>query len=136
MLSLWNDYARLGMPNLLGWAPLRALDNFTQLGASTPIEVQYDHDRVVITADMPGVDPEHLDLTFEGGSLSVAGQRDENKSYRFTVALGTQYDTDKIEAQLDKGVLTIKAEMRPEAKPKKIALKGTEVKTLGSGESS
>jgi HSP20 family protein len=135
MLSLLNDFDRIAMPTLLGWDPSRVLGNFTSISGSSPIEVKYDNDRVYITADMPGVDPEHLDLTFEGGSLSVVGQRDENKSYRFTVQLGNEYDGDKIEAQLDKGVLTISAEKRPEAKPKKIALKGGGAKSLESGES-
>lgn len=136
MMSLWNQLDRMGMPNLLGWDPSRVLDNFTSFSVSSPIQVNYENDHVTITADMPGVDPEHLDLTYEGGSLSVVGQRDSNKSYRFSINLGNQYNADTIEARLDKGVLTIKAEKRPEAKPKRIALKGVEAtKSLESGQS-
>lgn len=136
MLSLWNDFDRIGMPNLPGWDPSRVLDNFTSFSVSSPIQVNYENDHVLITADMPGVDPEHLDLAYEGGSLSIVGQRDSTKSYRFRVDLGNEYDADKIEARLDKGVLTIKAEKRPEAMPKTIALKGVEAKkSLESGES-
>jgi HSP20 family protein len=129
MLSLWNDFGRIGMPSLLGWAPSRVLDQVT-----SPVRVQHEEDHVVVTADMPGVDPKDLDLTFEGGALSVVGRRGES-SYQFTVQLGNQFDGDKIEASLDKGVLTIKAEMRPESKPRRIPLKGIDSKTLESGES-
>lgn len=134
MLSLWRDFDRIGMPSLLGWDPSRVLDNFTSFGVTNPVEVKHEEDHVTITADMPGVDPENLDVTLDNGSLSVVGQRGDIQ-YRFAVYLGNDYDGDKIEAALDKGVLTIKAEKRPEAKPRKIALKGVGAKSLESGES-
>lgn len=115
MLSLWKDIDRIGMSSLL--------------------EVKYEGDHVIISADMPGVDPQNLDLTFEGGSLSVVGRRGDHQ-YRYAVNLGDEYNSDTIEAELDKGVLTIKTEQRPEAKPRKIALKGVEAtKSLERGES-
>ena len=133
MLSLWTDFDRIGMPSLLGWVPSRVLDN-RSFGVTNPVGVKHEGDHVIITADMPGVDPKDLDVTFDNGSLSVVGLRGDNQ-YSFSVYLGNEYDGDKIEAELDKGVLTIKAEMRPEAKPRKIALKGVEAKRLESGES-
>jgi HSP20 family protein len=134
MLSLWRDFDRVGMPNLLGWDPSRVLDDFTSFSFTSPIEVKYEGDYVIITADMPGVDPQNLDLTFEGGSLSIVGRRGDHQ-YRYAVNLGNEYNGETIEAELDKGVLTIKAERRPEAKPRKIALKGVEAaNSLESGE--
>lgn len=133
MLGLWNNFdLDRGMANLFGWDPFRALGT-TPLGAS-PVEVTYEGDRAVITADLPGVDPDHVDVTFERGTLSIAGQRGDDHRYRYAVELGDEYDGDTIEAELDKGVLTIKAEKRPEAKPRKIALKAGDAKRLESGE--
>jgi HSP20 family protein len=134
MLSLWKDIDRVGMPSLLGWDPSRVLDNLTSFGVTNPVEVKHEGDHVIITADMPGVDPEDLDVTLDNGSLSAVGRRGDTQ-YRFSVHLGNEYNGDKIEAELDKGVLTIKAEKRPEAKPRKIALNGVEAKSLESGES-
>lgn len=135
MLSLWNDFDRVGMPSLVGWAPSRVLGNFTPFSVAAPIEVKYEGDHVIITADMPGVDPKDLDVTFERGSLSIVGQRGDH-SYRYAVDLGNEYNGDTIEANLDKGVLTIKAEKRPEARPRKIALNGGDAtRSLESGES-
>jgi HSP20 family protein len=129
MLSLWRDFDRIvGMPSLFGWAPSPVLDNKS-------IGVKHEGDHVIITADMPGVDPKDLDVTFDNGSLTVVGQRGDSQ-YSFSVYLGKQYNGDTIEAELDKGVLSIKAEMRPEAKPRKIALKApVETKRLESGSS-
>lgn len=115
---------RIGMPSLLGWEPFLA---------GSPVAVDYQDDHVFVTADMPGVDPNDLELTYETGTLYVAGKRGD-QVYRFTVDVGDQIDPDKIDAQLDKGVLTIRAEKKAEAKPRKIALKGVETKTLESGE--
>ena len=133
--------ARIGMPTLLGWDPLRLFDdllNWNPAGGETlwsaaPVHVKHDDDRVLVTVDMPGVDAEDLDLTLEAGNLTIAGQRGE-RLYRYSVALGHEYDASTVEAQLDKGVLTISAAKRPEAKPRKIALKGSDQKTLESGD--
>lgn len=132
MMSLVNYDDRIGMPNLLGWDPSQVLDQLVMSFGGTPVKVKHEQDRVFITADMPGVDPANVDLTFEAGNLYISGQRDD-QSYRLSVHVGDDYNADTIEAQLDKGVLTIVAEKRPEAKPKKIALKGMEAKSLESG---
>jgi HSP20 family molecular chaperone IbpA len=134
MMSLVNFTDRLGMPSLWGWDPSRMPYQIsTPFNVTFPVNVKHEQDHVYITADMPGVDPKDLDVTFEGGSLSVVGQRDD-QSYRFSIYLGDEYDADTIEAELDKGVLTIKAETRPEAKPRKIMLNGGPSKSLESGE--
>jgi HSP20 family protein len=117
------------MASLLGWAPMSAID---RTGITAPVQVAYEGDHVVITADLPGVDPKHLDVTYQGGVLTVVGQRGERR-YQFAVQLGNDYDSDNIEAALDKGVLTLVAERRAEAKPRKITLKGVEAKRLESG---
>jgi HSP20 family protein len=119
------------MPSLLGWEPSRVFDQLFFNGM--PVKVKREQDRVYITADMPGVDPKDLDLTFEAGSLSVAGKRGD-QSYQFSVYVGDDYNPDTIQADLDKGVLSIQAEKRPEAKPRKIPLKTIEAKSLESGE--
>ena len=134
---------RIGMPSLLGWDPMRLFDDLLSwnprggevLWTASPVRVIHGEDSVSLSVDMPGVDASDLDLTFEKGQLTISGKRDE-RSYRYTVALGDEYDPDSIEATLDKGVLSLTAAKRPEAKPKKIALKGvSSQKTLESGDS-
>lgn len=137
---------RIGMPSLLGWDPMRLFDDLLSwnprggevLWTVSPVHVTHGEDGVSLSVDMPGVDASDLELTFERGQLVIAGKRGA-RSYRYTVALGDEYDPDSIEANLDKGVLSLTAAKRPEAKPRKIALKGigsnTAQKTLESGES-
>jgi HSP20 family protein len=98
-----------------------------------PVNVTRTDDGATITVDMPGVDPNDLELTFENSTLAIAGKRGE-RMYRYDVALGDTIDPDAIEAKLDKGVLTVSARQRPETKPRKI-LVGTTGKPLDPNES-
>src|SRR4029078_3720640 len=97
------------------------------------VNVKHSDDGATITVDMPGVDPSDLDLTFEAGTISITGKRGE-QPYKSSVARGDTIDPNQIDAQLDKGVLTVHAHKRPEAKPRKILVAGAAQKTLNSGE--
>jgi HSP20 family molecular chaperone IbpA len=138
-LMKYNN-GRSAMPSLFGWDPLRVFDDFfgplqgEVVWSATHVNVKHEQDHALISVDMPGVDASDVELTYERGSLSIVGRR-EQRNYRYTVALGDDIDPDRIEADLDKGVLTIKAYKKPEAQPRKIALKGVDQKSLGSGES-
>ncbi len=136
-LSTYNN-GQLAMPSLFGWDAARLIDDLFApfqgevLWSAASIHVTHEQDHALLSVDMPGVDPSDVDLTYERGTLSVAGRRGDQTS-RYRVALGDDIDPDRIEAQLDKGVLTIKAMKKPEARPRKIALKGAEQKKLSSG---
>lgn len=127
---------------LLGWDPLHLLDelmSWEPAGAQTvwapyvsPVKLETSDEGATITVDLPGVDPADVDLTFAAGQLTIAGKRGEH-TYRYAVALGDAIDPDTIEAQLDKGVLTVQARKRPEARPRKIPLGASSTKRLGSG---
>jgi len=128
---------------LLSWDPMRLFDDLMTWqppgsevvwsAYQSPIHLAHTNDGATITVDMPGVDPQDLELTFENGTLAIAGKRGE-RTYRYSVALGDAIDPDAIEAKLDKGVLTVYAHKRPEAKPKKIVV-STANKALDTGES-
>ena len=128
---------------LLDWDPMRLFDDLSTWrppgsevlwsAFSPPVNVEHTDDGATVTVDLPGVDARDLDLTFEAGTLSITGKRGE-QTYRYSVALGDMIDPSQIEAQLDKGVLTIHAHKRPEAKPRKILIAGAAQKTLDSGE--
>lgn len=136
----YRNGRRLG--TLLSWDPVRLFDDLITWqppgseviwSAQSPVNVAHMEDGATITVDMPGVDPEDLELTFENGTLAITGKRGE-QVYRYNVALGDTINPDAIEAKLDKGVLTVQAHKRPEAKPRKILLT-THDKALKSGES-
>jgi len=130
--------------SLLSWDPLRLVDDLLSwepLGGETvwapyssPVKIQNSEDGAMLTVDMPGVGPEDVELTFQAGVLSISAKRDD-RSYAYRVTLGDAFDADRIEAALDRGVLTVHAHKKPEAKPRKIALTGaSQQKSLDSGD--
>ena len=129
--------------SLLSWDPLRLVDDLLSWeprGGETvwapytpPIQIQNSDDGATLTVDMPGLGPDDVELTFQEGVLAISGKLDQ-RSYAYRVTLGESFDPDHIEAELDRGVLTVHAYKKPEAKPRRIALKGwSQQKSLESG---
>ena len=95
-------------------------------------------DGVVLTAELPGVDPEKLEITVAGDTCTIQGERpieelkanesfhrQERTAGKFTrtLQLPFEVDTSKTEASYEKGVLTVKMARPEEQKPKKITVK-------------
>jgi HSP20 family protein len=93
---------------------------------------------LVITASLPGVKPEDVEITITGDALSITGEMKaettvEKASYlrqerRFgafsrTIALPVPIQADKAEAKFKDGVLTLSIPKAEEAKPKTIKIK-------------
>ena len=93
-----------------------------------------------ITAEIPGVNEEDVDIQLNGDLLTITGKRneekkDEGKDYRIverysgsfkrTIRLPFDPDTDKVDAELNAGVLTLAIEKPVEVidKVKRIAVK-------------
>ena len=99
-------------------------------------DVYEDNNEYVLVGDLPGVAPEGLELTFENGELSVYGQVQPRYGqvrsfageygvgdFRRTFSIGEIIDGENIAAELKDGVLTVHLPKRPEAKPRKIAVR-------------
>ena len=101
-------------------------------------DVKETADAFVLVADVPGVDDKDLEINVHDGVLTVSGARrseERKEGDRFSIterrygtfarsfALPDLADDDKIEAKLDRGVLTLTIGKRAEAKPKKIAIR-------------
>ncbi len=93
---------------------------------------------VIITAELPGVNPEDIDIAVDGDTLTLTGSRkpeehDEEIVYhrrergygKFSrvLQLPFQVDVDKVEANFSKGVLSIVLPRAEADKPRKIAVK-------------
>ena len=92
----------------------------------------------VITAELPGVEAEDIDISVVGDTLTLSGNRQvdeledhetyhrrERHSGKFTrtFQLPFRVGTDGIEAAFEKGVLTIAVPRSEADKPKKISVK-------------
>ncbi|HWO23028.1 MAG TPA: Hsp20/alpha crystallin family protein [Kofleriaceae bacterium] len=121
--------------DLLSWDPFyggRPASAF-----SPSFEVKETTDAFVLKADLPGVADTDLDIAIHNNVLTVSGSRQaeerrEGESYALyerqfgsfsrSFALPDQADAERIEAKLDRGVLTLTIGKKAEAKPRKIAV--------------
>jgi len=103
-----------------------------------PVDVAETNKEIVITAELPGVDPKAMEIYVANGALVLKGEKEVAKEekaknyYRTERYLGTFYrevplpagvDADKITATCAHGVLAITIPKKPEALPKKVAVK-------------
>jgi HSP20 family protein len=123
--------------------PFRDLDRLTQqvFGTATrpaavPIDAYREGDAVVVHVDVPGVDPDEIELTVEKNVLSIQAERKrtlgENAEmivserphgvFRRQLFLGDSLDTDRIDANYTAGVLTLRVPVAEKAKPRRVAI--------------
>ena len=116
-------------------------------GYSVPTDVFHTDDRLVIRMDLPGVDPDEVEVTVQESTLLINGRRRfpfEADKVRFTrrgtfygdftqrVALGKGLDVEQINARFDNGVLEVVIPFAAEVQPRKIAIDTSDSKALTS----
>jgi HSP20 family protein len=94
-------------------------------------------DDAVVTAEMPGVDSEDIDVSVEGSTLTIRGKRSENSlgqeesyhrrerwhgAFRRTMELPFGVEGGKVEAAYRNGVLTVSLPRAEAEKPRKISI--------------
>jgi HSP20 family protein len=136
--------------------PFRELDRLAQhlMGPGTwsrpsamPMDAYRDGDQYVIAFDLPGIDPDALDIDVERNMLTVKAERrpvvktddvqmelSERPLGVFSrqLVLADTLDTERITAGYEAGVLTLRIPIAERAKPRKIAIGGeSEHKQIG-----
>ncbi|HJR45693.1 MAG TPA: Hsp20/alpha crystallin family protein [Actinomycetota bacterium] len=115
-------------------------------GFNVPTDVFHTGDKLVIRMDLPGVNPDDVEVTVQESTLLINGKRafpfeaDEVRFVRrgtfygdFTqkVALGKGLDLEQISANFDNGVLELTIPYLAEVQPKKISIqRGAGTKAL------
>src|SRR5919107_2437280 len=131
------------MTMLMRTDPFRDMDRmFEQLvgPASRPavmhVDAERDGDWFNVYFDLPGVDPDTIELTVERNVLQVKAQRQRQSKdgveiviserpmgvFSRQLFLADTLDTDKLEASYDNGVLTLRVPVSDQAKPRKISI--------------
>ncbi|MFD6496709.1 Hsp20/alpha crystallin family protein [Streptomyces sp. NPDC059944] len=126
--------------------PFRELDRLAQqlMGPGTwsrpsamPMDAYRDGDQYVIAFDLPGIDPDALDIDVERNMLTVKAERrplprsqsaqtelSERPLGVFSrqIVLADTLDTKHISADYEAGVLTLRIPIAERAKPRKISV--------------
>jgi HSP20 family protein len=102
-----------------------------------PMDAYRSGDEFVVAFDLPGVDPEAIDVSVERNVLTVKAERPgitvgEDGQVKISerpqgaffrqVFLGDNLDTDHIDASYEAGVLRLRIPVAEQAKPRKIEI--------------
>ncbi len=150
------------MPNVTRWEPFRDLATFRDevnrvwsdalsrwpnegfwrnSGRVPPVDVHETEDALVITAEVPGMNREDIDISVSGDTVTISGRSgeettEEDKNHHYhrrerywgefarTVQLPMGVDAAKSAAAFRNGVLTITMPKSEESRPKKIPIHG------------
>lgn len=103
-----------------------------------PIDLSETADKVTVKAEIPGMDPKEIDISIQGDTLIIKGEKKEEKeekgknyyrmerrygSFSRSIDLPTSVDTNKVTAECKNGVLEITMQKKEEVKPKQISVK-------------
>ncbi|MHC3470497.1 Hsp20/alpha crystallin family protein [Streptomyces sp. 7R007] len=106
--------------------------------AAMAMDAYRSGDDFIVHFDLPGIDPETIDLDVERNVLNVRAERrspaPENAemivaerptgSFTRQLFLGDTLDTERIDASYDAGVLTLRIPVAEQAKPRRIQITG------------
>jgi len=106
-------------------------------GAYPPINVFEDHDGTVIIAELPGLDPAKIEISDQGRTLALRGERKRDEGlnpsgyhrrerpfgeFSRSIQLSDDLDISKTTAKYEAGVLTLKVPKAEAVKPRQITV--------------
>lgn len=120
----------------------RFLDDFwggsmAASGLALPLDVTETDDEIVVRAEVPGIEPDHLDVSLTGDLLTLSGTKTDegrpeqgNRSYserafgeyRRTLKLPCPVEMDEVSAEHRNGVVTITLHKAETVRPRRIQI--------------
>ncbi|WP_372796168.1 Hsp20/alpha crystallin family protein [Pontiella sp.] len=109
----------------------------TAMSRFPALNVWGNEENVVVTAELPGMEPEDLDLNVVNNQLTIKGERKADKpaddavchrserdvgKFVRTVRLPFSVENDKVSAKYENGVLTVVMPRHEATKPKRIEI--------------
>jgi HSP20 family protein len=145
--------------SVIRWEPFRDLvstqDRFNQLFNDTfarafgdqqevsphtwvpPVDIYETGDSLVLQAELPGINPDEVEIRVEDSTLYLKGERKFEKevkeeslhrversygTFMRSFSLPSTIDSEKVKAEYDNGILTLTMPKREEAKPRTIKI--------------
>jgi HSP20 family protein len=129
---------------LMRFDPFREFDRVAQMfmpaaaarAPMMPMDAYREGDRLVVLFDIPGVDPNAIDLTVEKNVLTVKAERGwqpaegqevivaerPQGTFNRQLFLGESLDSENMQAAYDKGVLCLMIPVAEQAKPRRVEI--------------
>ncbi len=133
-MNLFNEFDRL-MNELSAWdAP--TVPSTWKLA----LDVMENEEGYTVVASLPGINPDHIDITLEDDVLTIKAETAEEKeeentryhlrerrmgSFSRSLRFPVPVNGDAVEARYERGVLTLSIPKAEEVKPKRISVKAS-----------
>jgi HSP20 family protein len=144
--DLFANFERMRreMDELFGDVLDRGLAPRRRGGFSPAVDVYYASDppRAVVRADLPGIDPNAVQLEIQGRELVLSGHREaegppaddrvyqqleiERGPFRRVISLGAEVDADAADASYEDGILTVELPLSQPARSRTVPIRGTD----------
>lgn len=130
-VNLWNDMDRF----LEGF--FEELPSAGKSVASPKVDIMEEEDRYLLEADLPGMNQDSIEVKVDDTLLTISAEEKtteeqskknylvrerRSRSFSRSFVLPKDADVEKIEAGFQDGILRLKIEKRPEAKPRQIKI--------------
>ncbi len=122
------------------------------LNLRIPLDVIENEDEFVVKADVAGINPDDIEITYTENSLSIKAEMREEReekgeegryhlrerrygTFSRTISMPGTVDVEGIDAETENGVLKIHLPKKEEVKPRRIEIKGAEKQNVIEGKS-
>jgi len=107
------------------------------LDGGLPLDVKSTADALIVEASLPGFTPEEVDITVEGGRLTITGRTSAEErhedgeyfiqeirrgSFRRAISLPEGLEADKATANFENGLLKLRIPRAEQVKPRQIRI--------------
>lgn len=116
------------------------------------LDVMENDDEFIVKANVAGMDPDDLEITYTDNNLSIKGEiKDEREeegeggryhlrerrygTFSRTISMPGSVDVDNIKADTENGILKIHLPKKEEVKPRRIEIKGRKKQDVIEGKS-
>ncbi len=124
------------MSTMLRWPNIWEDEDFPTVAGSDNLDVYETKDESVVKANVAGIDPDKVEITFEKGVLTISAREESEekegkryykkatRSYSYRVGVPGNIDlASEPEARVEHGIVTVTFKKAEEEKPKKISIK-------------
>lgn len=137
---IWDPWREIGqLQNEMG-RMLAGARSMSGLGHREfpPVNLYVNENDLLLTLEVPGIDPAHVDITVTGDTVTIRGDRPAEATqsgqsfhrrerltghFERSVQLPFEVDPGKTEATYERGVLSVRMGRPESQKPKKVVVK-------------
>jgi HSP20 family protein len=145
----WNRSMERMLDRFYGEDEFRFSD---QLNLRIPLDVIENDNEFIVKANIVGIDPDNIEITYTNNNLTIKGQVEEVHeegeeegryhlrerrfgSFSRTISMPGTVDVNGIKAESKNGVLVLHLPKKEEVKPRRIEVKVNQGKNVIDGES-